>query len=260
MPISLRYRPIESFMSVRSNRWRASRIPGPRVSDDTHEAGHAISQYAPGVVSDARLVDRILLYGPRTALLVVDVQNDFADPSGSLYVPGGRGCRRRTPNAEIAAGPRRRRQDRLHAGLAPARDAALRRPTAASGRSTASAAPGARTFHPDLVVAGEVVQKGTGGEDGYSGVHRARPRIGPRAADRAWSRCCAAAGVTERRRRRPGHRLLRARQRPRRAAAWASHTAVLARAAPAPSTSRPVTATGPSSAWRRRAPTCVTRW
>ena len=28
-------------------------------------------------------------YGPSTALLVVDVQNDFADPGGSLYVPGG---------------------------------------------------------------------------------------------------------------------------------------------------------------------------
>jgi len=48
--------------------------------------------YAPGVVSDARLVDQDLLpYGPRTALLVVDVQNDFADPSGALYVPGAGG-------------------------------------------------------------------------------------------------------------------------------------------------------------------------
>lgn len=28
-------------------------------------------------------------YGPKTALLVVDVQNDFADPEGSLYVQGG---------------------------------------------------------------------------------------------------------------------------------------------------------------------------
>ncbi len=27
----------------------------------------------------------------KTALIVVDVQNDFADPSGSLYVPGGEG-------------------------------------------------------------------------------------------------------------------------------------------------------------------------
>ncbi len=28
-------------------------------------------------------------YGPSTALVVVDVQNDFADPSGGLYVQGG---------------------------------------------------------------------------------------------------------------------------------------------------------------------------
>lgn len=28
-------------------------------------------------------------YDPRTALIVVDVQNDFADPNGSLYVKGG---------------------------------------------------------------------------------------------------------------------------------------------------------------------------
>ena len=30
-------------------------------------------------------------YDPSTALLVVDVQNDFADPSGSLSVAGGEG-------------------------------------------------------------------------------------------------------------------------------------------------------------------------
>jgi nicotinamidase/pyrazinamidase len=28
-------------------------------------------------------------YGPGTALVVVDVQNDFADPKGTLYVKGG---------------------------------------------------------------------------------------------------------------------------------------------------------------------------
>jgi nicotinamidase/pyrazinamidase len=28
-------------------------------------------------------------YGPTTALIVVDVQNDFADPRGSLSVAGG---------------------------------------------------------------------------------------------------------------------------------------------------------------------------
>ena len=28
-------------------------------------------------------------YDKRTALIVVDMQNDFADPNGSLFVPGG---------------------------------------------------------------------------------------------------------------------------------------------------------------------------
>jgi len=41
-------------------------------------------------------------YDPQTALIVVDVQNDFADPAGSLYVQGGQDV---VPviNAEIAA-------------------------------------------------------------------------------------------------------------------------------------------------------------
>ena len=30
-----------------------------------------------------------MTYAPGTALVVVDVQNDFADPGGGLYVPGG---------------------------------------------------------------------------------------------------------------------------------------------------------------------------
>jgi len=32
-------------------------------------------------------------YGNQTALIVVDVQNDFADPAGSLSVSGVLGCR-----------------------------------------------------------------------------------------------------------------------------------------------------------------------
>ena len=35
----------------------------------------------------------VATYDPSTALLVVDVQNDFADPSGSLSVAGGGRCR-----------------------------------------------------------------------------------------------------------------------------------------------------------------------
>src|SRR6186997_1019571 len=38
-----------------------------------------------GCVTLAPVPDR---YGPKTALVVVDVQNDFADPGGSLFVQG----------------------------------------------------------------------------------------------------------------------------------------------------------------------------
>ena len=41
-------------------------------------------------------------FTPNTALVVVDVQNDFADPGGSLYVVGGEQVVA-TINAEIAA-------------------------------------------------------------------------------------------------------------------------------------------------------------
>jgi nicotinamidase/pyrazinamidase len=118
------------------------------------------------VVSDARQGQHLLAYGPRTALVVVDVQNDFADPSGSLSVPGAQVVVDRA-NAEIsaarAAGAKIAYSQDWHPPVTPH--------FAAHGgtwpmhcvRGTWGAA-----FHPDLIVAGEVVQKGTGGEDGYS--------------------------------------------------------------------------------------------
>ena len=36
-----------------------------------------------------RIAPTVPSYDPTTALLIVDVQNDFADPSGSLYVAQG---------------------------------------------------------------------------------------------------------------------------------------------------------------------------
>ena len=57
-------------------------------------------------------------YHPGAALIVVDVQNDFADPSGSLSVRGGPiWCP--TINREIAAAREQRRHRRPHPGLAP---------------------------------------------------------------------------------------------------------------------------------------------
>jgi nicotinamidase/pyrazinamidase len=105
-------------------------------------------------------------YDTHTALLIVDMQNDFADPQGSLYVPGGADLVD-VANAEIdrarAAGAKVAYSQDWHPPETPH--------FAAYGgvwpvhcvRGTWGAA-----FHPALTLAGEVVQKGTGGEDGYS--------------------------------------------------------------------------------------------
>ncbi len=117
-----------------------------------------------------------MAYDERTALVVVDVQNDFADPAGSLAVPGGDAVVD-TANAEIArarAGgalvvytqdwhPPRTPHFALDGGIWPVHCVA----------GTWGAA-----FHPRLVVAGSVVHKGTGGEDGYSAFTMRDPASG----------------------------------------------------------------------------------
>ena len=64
-------------------------------------------------------------YDPRTALIVVDVQNDFADPKGSLSVAGGEATDPRREPRGVGGDPGRRVR-RLHPGLAPGAHAALR--------------------------------------------------------------------------------------------------------------------------------------
>jgi len=106
-------------------------------------------------------------YTPTTALIVVDVQNDFADPAGSLYVAGGETT---IPfiNEQIDAA---RRADATvvytrdwHPASTPhfAKDGGIW-PVHCVGDTWGSG------FHPDLVVDGSEIKKGTGGEDGYSG-------------------------------------------------------------------------------------------
>lgn len=117
-------------------------------------------------------------YDASTALVVVDVQNDFADPAGSLHVPGGETVPAAV-NAEIA---------RARAGGAlvvftqdwhPAQT-----PHFVTGGGVwpvhcVRDSWGAE-LHPDLDAApGEaVIRKGVGGEDGYSGFRVADPRTG----------------------------------------------------------------------------------
>ena len=106
-------------------------------------------------------------YGPDTALIVVDVQNDYADPEGSLYVVGGEEA---VPfiNANIGAardaGATVVFTQDWHPEHTPhfAEDGGIWPGHCVAGTWGAE-------FHPELMAEGPVIQKGTGGEDGYSG-------------------------------------------------------------------------------------------
>jgi nicotinamidase/pyrazinamidase len=106
-------------------------------------------------------------YGPSTALVVVDVQHDFADPDGGLYVPGGEEVVA-VANEEIAAAraagsPVLYTQD-WHPPSTPhfEQDGGIW--PVHCVRDTWGAA-----FVPELTVDGPVVRKGVDGGDGYSG-------------------------------------------------------------------------------------------
>jgi nicotinamidase/pyrazinamidase len=115
-------------------------------------------------------------YEPGTALIVVDVQNDFADPAGSLYVSDGASIISRV-NAEIAAA--------RAAGAAVFYTQDWHPPSTPHFAKDGGVWPvhcladswGAQ-LHPDLVVNGPVIRKGSGGEDGYSGFSMRHPVSG----------------------------------------------------------------------------------
>ncbi len=108
-----------------------------------------------------------MTYTPQTALVVVDVQNDFADPAGGLSVRGGVEvvtAANAEVDAAVAAGaPVFYTQD-WHPADTPhfAKDGGTW--PVHCVQDTWGAA-----LHPDLRVAGEVVRKGEHGEDGSSG-------------------------------------------------------------------------------------------
>jgi nicotinamidase/pyrazinamidase len=106
-------------------------------------------------------------YGAGTALIVVDVQNDFADPAGSLSVSRAGHILPRV-NAEVAAArkagsPVIYTQD-WHPPSTPhfAKDGGIWPVHCVADTWGAE-------LHPDLLVGGEIVRKGSNGEDGYSG-------------------------------------------------------------------------------------------
>lgn len=106
-------------------------------------------------------------YDRRTALLVVDVQNDFADPRGSLAVTGGTEVIA-VANAEIAAA---RSAGALVAYTADWHPATTPHFSKDGGIWPVHCVAGSwgADLHPDLTVDGPVVRKGVHGEDGYSG-------------------------------------------------------------------------------------------
>ena len=118
-------------------------------------------------------------YGPGSALIVVDVQNDFADPDGSLSVAGGGDDHPADqPRDRVGRRPTAPSSWRPRTGTRRARPTSPR--TAASGRSTASPTRGARRCHPDLALPDDAprVRKGVNGEDGYSGFSIRDPLTG----------------------------------------------------------------------------------
>ena len=106
-------------------------------------------------------------YSPTTALIVVDVQNDFADPNGSLYVEGGETTipliNEQITMARQAGATVVYTRD-WHPESTPhfAKDGGIW-PVHCVGDTWGA------EFHPDLIVSGGEVKKGTSGEDGYSG-------------------------------------------------------------------------------------------
>ncbi len=115
-------------------------------------------------------------YGPQVALVVVDLQNDFADPSGSLSVRGG---------AEIVPLVNAEVELALDAGSAvvytqdwhPAHTPHFAQDGGIWPVHCVLETWGAE-LHPDLSVRGPVVRKGTHGEDGYSGFSMRDPAGG----------------------------------------------------------------------------------
>ena len=117
-------------------------------------------------------------YGPTSALIVVDVQNDFADPAGSLSVAGATTIIP-TINREIAAA-------RADGGLVVATQD-WHPPVTAHFAKDGGIWPvhcvadtwGAQ-LHPDLALPEDAprVRKGVHGEDGYSGFTTRDPVTG----------------------------------------------------------------------------------
>ncbi len=120
-------------------------------------------------------------YDPQTALIVVDIQNDFAHPRGSLFVAGA---------AQVIANANAELTRASDAGALVVYTQDWHPPHTPHFEQDGGAWPvhcvadswGAQ-FHTDLISgAGLVVRKGIDGHDGYSGFTTRDPQRGERTA------------------------------------------------------------------------------
>jgi nicotinamidase/pyrazinamidase len=118
-------------------------------------------------------------YDERTALVVVDMQNDFADANGNLYVRGGEEVVLAV-NREIQRAKETRALVVYTQDWHPESTPHFEKDGGVWPVHCVQETWGAR-FHPDLVLDGPVVQKGVGGEDGYSGFSVRDPETGAEA-------------------------------------------------------------------------------
>jgi nicotinamidase/pyrazinamidase len=115
-------------------------------------------------------------YDPTTALVVVDVQNDFADPAGGLAVPRAARILPRV-NAQVeravTSGALVVYTQDWHPESTPhfAKDGGIWPVHCVADTWGAE-------LHPDLLVEGPIVRKGSNGEDGYSGFTMRDPSSG----------------------------------------------------------------------------------
>lgn len=107
-------------------------------------------------------------YDAATALVVADVQNDFADSDGSLYVPGGEKVIHFI-NSQIAAAASKGATIAYSQDWHPTSTPHFEKDGGIWPVHCVADSEGAQ-FHPDLDVIDDAVfiKKGVGGEDGYS--------------------------------------------------------------------------------------------
>ncbi|MHB8459302.1 MAG: isochorismatase family protein [Candidatus Limnocylindrales bacterium] len=112
-------------------------------------------------------------FDPTSALIVVDVQNDFADPAGALSVPGALDVLP-VVNAAIEAAAAAGALVAYTADWHPERTPHFATDGGPWPVHCVAGTWGA-AFHPRLTVGGPVVRKGSNGEDGYSGFFMREP-------------------------------------------------------------------------------------